>query len=129
MRTFYLVLLVAAMPLSVAAQKAQELDISGVPAWTDTGIDLNAGDSVLISATGTVHFAGSKENGPDGLARKSKRPSTAVCFSDSTRARTINPKEAFTSPSNERPGPPPQRQRLTLPCPNCSRKYSTKSPR
>src|SRR5260370_27714363 len=69
MRTFFLVLLVAAMPLSVAAQKAQELDISGASAWTDTGINLKAGDSVRISATGTVHFAGAKENGPDGLAR------------------------------------------------------------
>ncbi len=35
----------------------------------DTGIDLKAGDTARISATGTVHFAGAKENGPDGLAR------------------------------------------------------------
>jgi LssY C-terminus len=57
------------MPLSVAAQKPQELDISGVPAWTDTGIDLKAGDTLRISAAGTVHFDGARENGPDGLAR------------------------------------------------------------
>ena len=57
------------MPLRSAAQKPQELDISGSPAWTDAGIDLKAGDTIRISATGTVHFAGAKENGPDGLAR------------------------------------------------------------
>ena len=69
MRTFFLALLVAAMPMSHAAQKSQELDITGSPAWTDTGVDLKAGDTVRISATGTVHFAGARENGPDGLAR------------------------------------------------------------
>lgn len=57
------------MPMSHAAQKSQELDITGSPAWTDTGVDLKAGDTVRISATGTVHFAGARENGPDGLAR------------------------------------------------------------
>jgi len=69
MRSFFLVLLIAAMPASISAQKPQELDISGAPAWMDTGIDLKAGDTARISATGTVHFAGAKENGPDGLAR------------------------------------------------------------
>ena len=69
MRTFFLALLLAAVPLGNAAQKPQELDISGAQAWTDTGIDLKAGDTVRISATGAVHFAGAKENGPDGLAR------------------------------------------------------------
>jgi len=69
MRIFFLALLVAAVPMCRAAQKPQELDISGSQAWTDTGIDLKAGDTVRISATGSVHFAGAKENGPDGLAR------------------------------------------------------------
>jgi hypothetical protein len=69
MRAFILVLLGASMPLTVHAQKTQELDISGGQAWTDTGIDLKAGDTLHISATGGVHFAGARENGPDGLAR------------------------------------------------------------
>ena len=69
MRRFFLLLLVASSFLSVAAQKPQEFDISGSPAWTDTGIDLKAGDTVHISATGTVQFAGAKQSGPDGLAR------------------------------------------------------------
>jgi len=69
MRTFLPILLVASALLTAAAPKPQEFDISGSPAWTDTGIDLKAGDLVRISATGTVQFAGSKENGPDGLAR------------------------------------------------------------
>jgi hypothetical protein len=69
MRAFILVLLLAAAPLTVPAQKPQELDISGAQAWTDTGIDLKAGDTVHISATGSVHFDGANQNGPDGLAR------------------------------------------------------------
>jgi len=64
-----LFLLGVSMPLSVTAQKPQELDISGAQAWTDTGIDLKAGDTLHISATGSVHFDGARENGPDGLAR------------------------------------------------------------
>lgn len=69
MRTFFPILLAASAFLTVAAEKSREFDISGSPAWTDTGIDLKAGDTVRISAAGTVHFAGAKENGPDGLAR------------------------------------------------------------
>jgi len=69
MRAFILVLLGVSMPLSVTAQKPQELNISGAQAWTDTGIDLKAGDTLHISATGSVHFDGARENGPDGLAR------------------------------------------------------------
>jgi hypothetical protein len=69
MRAFLLVLLGVFIPLTVTAQKPQELDISGAQAWTDTGIDLKAGDTLHISATGRVHFAGANENGPDGLAR------------------------------------------------------------
>jgi hypothetical protein len=45
------------------------LDVSGEASWTDTGIDLKAGDALKLSATGTLHFTGAKANGPDGLAR------------------------------------------------------------
>ena len=69
MRLFLPILAAAGASFMAAAEKPQEFDISGTPAWTDTGIDLKAGDNARISATGTVHFAGAKENGPDGLAR------------------------------------------------------------
>ncbi len=70
MRTLPLLLLAASV-LQVSAQSAssKELDIPGASLWTDTGIDLKAGDTVKLSATGTLHFSGAKENGPEGLAR------------------------------------------------------------
>ena len=70
MRTFLLLLLAAgASPVFAQSSSTRELDVSGAAPWTDTGIDLKAGDSLKLSATGTLHFAGTKENGPDGLAR------------------------------------------------------------
>ena len=63
--------MLAATALQVSAQSPspKELDVSGASPWTDTGIDLKAGDSVKLSATGTLRFAGAKDNGPEGLAR------------------------------------------------------------
>jgi len=70
MRSLLALLFAACAAVSSAqSEKPKELDISGASAWTDTGIDLQHGDSVRITATGTLHFAGAKENGPEGLAR------------------------------------------------------------
>jgi LssY C-terminus len=52
------------------AQSSRSVDIS-VPAdqaWTDTAVDLNAGDSLTITATGSVTFQG-KQISADGAAR------------------------------------------------------------
>jgi len=70
MRSTLLFLIAATATVAFAqSQKPPELDITGTSAWTDTGIDLKAGDTLRISATGSVHFTGAKENGPEGLAR------------------------------------------------------------
>ncbi len=70
MRSLLALLLAAcAAVASAQSEKPKELDISGASPWTDTGIDLQHGDSLRITATGTLHFAGAKENGPEGLAR------------------------------------------------------------
>lgn len=69
-RTLLLLLLVAGAPaVSAQSSSPRELDVSGEASWTDTGIDLKAGDALKLSATGTLHFTGAKANGPDGLAR------------------------------------------------------------
>ena len=47
----------------------KELDIPGNSAWVDTGIDLRAGDSILITATGTLKLPQNKTTGPGGAAR------------------------------------------------------------
>jgi len=64
----FLVPSVCAAP-ETAAQNSFDVDVPGGKSWTDTGIDLPAGARVRISATGNLTLPGSKENGPDGLAR------------------------------------------------------------
>jgi hypothetical protein len=45
-----------------------ELDVSGDKQWTDSGIDLLAGDQLVITATGSIEILG-KQCGPEGLPR------------------------------------------------------------
>lgn len=52
---------------ALAADK-KEIDISADQAWTDTGIELNAGDALTITATGSITY-GPQAAGPDGLKR------------------------------------------------------------
>jgi len=52
-----------------SARKTQyELDVQGNQQWTDSKIDLLAGDRLVITATGTIEILG-KQCGPEGLAR------------------------------------------------------------
>src|SRR5712692_2814427 len=49
---------------------SQEVQLTGEESWIDTGMDVQAGEHVLITATGKLHYADAKDdNGPDGLAR------------------------------------------------------------
>ena len=51
---------------------SQEMQITGDESWLDTGIDIQAGEHVLITATGKLRYAdAADDNGPDGLARGS----------------------------------------------------------
>jgi LssY C-terminus len=67
-----LLLWVFAAGLAFAADK-KEIDVSAsAPAdqqWTDSGVDLKAGDLVTITATGSVQYDGARTTGPEGLAR------------------------------------------------------------
>lgn len=44
------------------------MDVGGQPAWTDTGLDIQPGDKVTVTASGQVSYAG-KSCGPEGLPR------------------------------------------------------------
>src|SRR5262245_29570394 len=67
---FPLALLLALAPLTGQTQKTtKDLDIAADRVWTDTGIDCQPGDTVRITATGTLQYFGSNENGPEGLPR------------------------------------------------------------
>ena len=52
-----------------AQTETKEFDLAGDQSWLDTGLDLHAGDSLRISATGTLRFPSSGANGPEGLPR------------------------------------------------------------
>jgi LssY C-terminus len=65
-RIAFLALLLAA-PLWA---QTRELDLQPASGWVDTGIALNAGDTIHISATGTLQYSDARQsNGPEGLPR------------------------------------------------------------
>jgi hypothetical protein len=48
----------------------REVDVPGDTLWMDTGVELRAGDRILITADKTIRFADApRENGPEGLPR------------------------------------------------------------
>jgi LssY C-terminus len=49
---------------------SQEVQITGDQFWADTGIDVQPGEHIVVTATGKLRYADAKEdNGPDGLPR------------------------------------------------------------
>ena len=49
---------------------AQEVQITGEQGWSDTSIDVQPGEHIVVTATGKLRYADAKEdNGPDGLTR------------------------------------------------------------
>ena len=49
---------------------SQDFALSGDSHWTDTGLDVHAGERILISASGALKYADARaENGPQGLPR------------------------------------------------------------
>jgi len=69
---------------------SQEIQITGESTWTDTGVDVNAGEHVSITATGTLRYADAKAgNTPDGLARGFKDLIRVLPFNDAGRGALI----------------------------------------
>lgn len=57
-----------AKPLS-----SKEFKLAGSKVWTDTGITLEPGQRVVVTADGKLHYSDSKvDNGPEGLTRNFK---------------------------------------------------------
>jgi hypothetical protein len=49
---------------------SQEIQITGDQLWSDTGIDVQAGEHVVVTATGTLRYSDAPDdNGPDGRTR------------------------------------------------------------
>jgi LssY-like putative type I secretion system component LssY len=69
---------------------SQELQITGEQSWIDTTIDIQAGEHALITATGKLRYADTKDdNGPDGLPRGFKDLLRVLPFNDAGRGALI----------------------------------------
>jgi hypothetical protein len=69
---------------------SQEVQLTGEESWIDTGIDVQAGERVLVTATGTLRYADAKnDNGPDGLPRGFKDLLRVLPFNDAGRGALI----------------------------------------
>ena len=65
---------IGSLPAAENAAKANSLNVSvaGDKKWVDTGMDVNAGDKLHITATGTVDFSDKKGVTPAGASREWK---------------------------------------------------------
>jgi len=69
---------------------SQEVQLTGDEPWIDTGIDVQAGEHVLITASGKLRYADAKDdNGPEGLARGFKDLLRVLPFNEAGRGALI----------------------------------------
>jgi hypothetical protein len=69
---------------------SQEVQLTGDASWVDTGIDVQAGEHVLVSATGKLRYSDAKnDNGPEGLARGFKDLLRVLPFNEAGRGALI----------------------------------------
>src|SRR3989441_10758632 len=69
---------------------SQEVQLTGQESWIDTGIDVQAGEHVLVTATGKLHYVDAKDdNGPDGLPRGFKDLLRVLRYNEAGRGALI----------------------------------------
>jgi hypothetical protein len=69
---------------------SQEVQITGQQSWSDTGIDVQPGEHIVVTATGKLHYADAKEdNGPDGVPRGFKDLLRILPFNGAGRGALI----------------------------------------
>lgn len=79
-------------PTTPAGKKrlSKDFTLKGDSLWTDTGVDLQPGEHVVITAKGTFRYADAKsDNGPDGLSRGFKDLLRVLPFNDAGRGALI----------------------------------------
>ena len=74
---------------SAEQAKAVDVQVNGTDEWVDSTIDVAVGDSLVMRATGTVHFMQAQENGPDGLPRGWKDLIRVLPFNEAGRGALI----------------------------------------
>jgi hypothetical protein len=69
---------------------SQEVQLTGEQSWIDTGIDVQADEHVLVTATGKLRYADAKDdNGPDGLPRGFKDLLRVLPFNEAGRGALL----------------------------------------
>ena len=69
---------------------SKEFTLEGSKVWTDTGITLEPGQHVVVTAEGKLHYADAKsDNGPEGLTRNFKDLIRILPFNDAGRGAVI----------------------------------------
>jgi hypothetical protein len=83
-------ILLGLLLLPTSSALTRELDLKPDDGWVDTGIDLNAGDTIKISATGELQYINAKQpNGPEGLTRGYSDLLRVFQFNDAGRGALI----------------------------------------
>jgi hypothetical protein len=79
-----------AAPSKAKKRLSKDFTLKGDSTWTDTGIDLQPGEKIVVTASGTMRYADAKsDNGPDGLSRGFKDLLRILPFNDSGRGSLI----------------------------------------
>src|SRR5258708_9428505 len=69
---------------------SQEVQLTGQEAWIDPGIDVQAGEHALVTASGKLRYADAKDdNGPDGLPRGFKDLLRVLPYNEGGRGALI----------------------------------------
>jgi hypothetical protein len=69
---------------------SKEFTLDGAQVWTDTGITLEAGQRVIVTADGHLRYSDAKaDNGPDGLARGFRDLIRILPYNDAGRGALI----------------------------------------
>lgn len=69
---------------------SQEAQITGDQFWVDTGIDVQPGERVVVTATGKLRYSDAKDdNGPDGLTRSFRDLLRVLPFNDAGRGALV----------------------------------------
>jgi LssY C-terminus len=68
----------------------KEFNLDGAQVWTDTGITVEAGQRIILTASGTLRYSDAKaDNGPDGLARGFRDLIRILPYNDAGRGALI----------------------------------------
>jgi hypothetical protein len=69
---------------------SQEIQLTGEESWLDTGMDIQAGEHVLLTATGALRYPDAKsDNGPEGLPRGFMDLLRVLPFNDAGRGALL----------------------------------------